>query len=161
MSRRPPPAPSFRDISFPAEAIAAIAQGQTIAAIKQVREANSLDLRTAKEAVDAYVAGNREFTVLPSAPPELDERRNGFPAEAEAALARGQTLEAVKIVREKYRIGLKEAKDLVDAQRRRHAGPSAPPSPTISRDRMDWPRVLAVAALAACGAALWWWQRAV
>ncbi|WP_454829159.1 hypothetical protein [Pseudoxanthomonas wuyuanensis] len=160
MSRRPSSAPSFRDIRFPAAAIAAIAQGQTIAAIKQVREANDLDLRMAKEAVDAYIAGNREFTVLLSASPEPDERRDGFPREAEAALAHGQTIEAIKIVREKYRVGLKEAKDLVDAQRRLPARPGAPPSPTISRDRTDWPRILAVAAIAACGVALWWWQRA-
>lgn len=154
------PSPEFRDIRFPAEAIAAIARGQMIVAIKQVREANNLDLRTAKEAVDAYVSGNRDFTILLSTPAEPDEGRGAFPQEAEVALARGQTIEAIKIVREKYRIGLREAKDLVDAQAHRHAGRQPSSFPTVSRDRMNGSRALAVAALAVCGALLWWWQRA-
>jgi len=40
-----------------------------------------------------------------------------LPPAAQAALDRGRTIEAIKIVREIERIGLKEAKDRVDAHR--------------------------------------------
>jgi len=40
-----------------------------------------------------------------------------LPPAAQAALDRGRTIEAIKIVREVERIGLKEAKDRVDAHR--------------------------------------------
>ena len=46
---------------------------------------------------------------------ELTERPNiPFPAAAEAALLKGNKIEAIKIVREERGIGLKEAKDLVE-----------------------------------------------
>ena len=40
---------------LPPAAVAALAQGRTIDAIKAVRAANGISLREAKEAVDAYV----------------------------------------------------------------------------------------------------------
>jgi ribosomal protein L7/L12 len=46
---------------------------------------------------------------------DLPERQTApFPVAAEAALVKGNKIEAIKIVREERGIGLKEAKDLVE-----------------------------------------------
>ncbi|HEX7802293.1 MAG TPA: 50S ribosomal protein L7/L12 [Pseudoxanthomonas sp.] len=106
-----------REIRFPAAAVAALAQGQRIVAIKRVRESNpGMDLREAMETVDAYASGGQRFTV--DAPAEVAIAPvDGLPAEAIAALSRGQVIEAIKIVRAATGLGLKEAKDLVEQYR--------------------------------------------
>lgn len=106
------------EIRFPAAAVAVLAQGQRIEAIKRVRASNpGMDLRSAMEAVDAYASGNHRFTVddapLAVAPAPAD----GLPADALASLSRGQLIEAIKIVRAATGLGLKEAKDLVERYR--------------------------------------------
>jgi hypothetical protein len=50
MADEPPPSPSF-----PATAIPALEQGQTIEAIKIVREQRGLGLKESKDLVDAYL----------------------------------------------------------------------------------------------------------
>jgi ribosomal protein L7/L12 len=106
-----------REIRFPAAAVTALANGNRLEAIKLVREANhGVDLRGAMEAVEAHVAGKQNFPVDPS-PSTTSVTYNGLPAEAMAALSSGQVIEAIKIVREKTGLGLKEAKDLVDGYR--------------------------------------------
>jgi ribosomal protein L7/L12 len=106
------------EIRFPAAAVAVLAQGQRIEAIKRVRASNpGMDLRSAMEAVDAYASGKHRFTVDDAplvAPPAPVE---GLPAEALAALSRGRLIEAIKIVRDTNGLGLKEAKDLVERYR--------------------------------------------
>jgi ribosomal protein L7/L12 len=106
-----------REIRIPVQAAAALAKGLRIEAIKLVREANhGVDLRGAMEAVDAFAAGKPGFHVdsPASTPPSSVD---GFPAEALAALSRGQLIEAIKIVRENTGLGLKEAKDLLERYR--------------------------------------------
>ncbi|MET0809166.1 MAG: 50S ribosomal protein L7/L12 [Pseudoxanthomonas sp.] len=106
-----------RDIRIPAEAAAALAKGQRIEAIRQVREANhGVDLRGAMEALDAHASGRHGHAPQTSsmgASAPLD----GLPAEAMTALSRGQPIEAIKIVREMTGLGLKEAKDMVERYR--------------------------------------------
>lgn len=54
---------------------------------------------------------------------ESSERQTApFPAAAEAALLKGNKIEAIKIVREERGIGLKEAKDLVEQHVATHPG---------------------------------------
>jgi ribosomal protein L7/L12 len=108
-----------REIRIPAEAAAALAKGLRIEAIKLVREANhGVDLRGATEAVDAYASGEQRHAA--TAPPMLATSSfDGLPAEALAALSRGQLIEAIKTVRSATGIGLKEAKDLVERYRDR------------------------------------------
>lgn len=106
-----------REIRIPAEAAAALAKGLRIKAIKLVREANhGVDLRAAMEAVDAFASGKQRFPIDPPVT-VVTASFDGLPAEALAALSRGQLIEAIKIVRAATGLGLKEAKDLVEQYR--------------------------------------------
>lgn len=106
-----------REIRIPAEAAAALVKGLRIKAIKLVREANhGVDLRAAMEAVDAFASGKQRFPIDPPVT-VATASFDGLPAEALAALSRGQLIEAIKIVRTATGLGLKEAKDLVEQYR--------------------------------------------
>jgi ribosomal protein L7/L12 len=106
-----------REMRIPAEAVAALAKGLRIKAIKLVREANhGVDLRGAMEAVDAFASGKQHFPIDPLAAP-AKASFDGLPPEALEALSRGQLIEAIKIVRTVTGFGLKEAKDLVERYR--------------------------------------------
>jgi ribosomal protein L7/L12 len=99
------------------------ARGEIVQAIKMVREMTGLGLKEAKDYVDA----------LPNVPPITEvARRMALAAsggagvsgaagsgasvrtDALALLARGDKLEAIKLVRERTGMGLKEAKDYVE-----------------------------------------------
>lgn len=106
-----------REIRIPAEAAAALAKGLRIEAIKLVRAANhGVDLRGAMEAADAFASGKQRFPIDPPVT-VATASSHGLPAEALAALSRGQLIEAIKIVRAATGLGLKEAKDLVEQYR--------------------------------------------
>lgn len=99
----------------PAEVQALLAQGNTIGAIKRVRELTGLGLKEAKDYVDALQAG----TAPPLAPPPAPQApAPADPAQLEqaarAALARGSKIEAIKHVRQLTGWGLKEAKDYIE-----------------------------------------------
>ena len=107
-----------RDIHIPAEARAALARGDRIGAIKQVREANhGVDLRAAMEAIDAHEHGGTghvtqaALSSMRESPPQLPS------AAVIAAVSNGELIEAIKLVREQQGLGLKEAKELVDRYR--------------------------------------------
>jgi ribosomal protein L7/L12 len=127
-----------REIHFPAAALAALVQGQRIEAIKRVREANpGLDLRGAMEAVDAYASGERDFSIGESLQPAPTVPRDRLPAEAVVAVSRGQLIEAIKIVRARHGLGLKEAKDMVERYRNNpgyvHAAATAADAEAVSQ----------------------------
>lgn len=130
---------SSSQVRFPAEAIAALGKGDTIVAIKLVRSANGMDLRTAKQAVDAYLLGERNFsTDAYEAPTKAHVGTGELPPEALAALAENKRIEAIKIVREHYGLHLKEAKEKVDAYIGKHPSRArqAIKTSTVERDRM-------------------------
>ena len=119
---------------FPPEAVAAITRGERLVAIKLVHRANrGMDLRGAKEAVDAQASGQHDFAHGLGTLPVGAATGNDLPAEAVAALSRGQVVEAVKIVRDKTGLGLKESKDLVDAYR----DGEVPPRDEAMRARLE------------------------
>jgi ribosomal protein L7/L12 len=129
---------SSSQIRFPPEAIAALEQGNTIVAIKLVRSANDMDLRTAKQTVEAYLSGERSYSTDAFVAPAQAHVENGeLPSEALAALAKGRRVEAVKIVREHYGLHLKEAKDKVDAYIGKHPSRvrQSIKTSTVERDR--------------------------
>lgn len=122
-----------REIRIPAEAAAVLAKGLRIKAIKLVREANhGVDLRAAMEAVDAFASGKQRFPIDPPAAVALASF-DGLPAEALAALSRGQLIEAIKIVRAATGLGLKEAKDMVE----RHSVGPAPVRDAAMRAKFE------------------------
>lgn len=145
---------SSSQIRFPPEAITALEQGNVIVAIKLVRSANDMDLRTAKQTVEAYLLGKRSFSTDAFETPAQARVENGeLPSEALAALAKGRRIEAVKIVREHYGLHLKEAKEKVDAYIGKHPSRDrqAIKTSTVERDRMlprGWWILLGLALLA-------------
>lgn len=93
--------------SLPAEVLEALHQGQTIEAIKLLRQATGLGLKEAKDAVDAHGQG------LPVSIP-VATREDVLPASVMTALQSGNKLEAIKLLREQAGLGLKEARDAVE-----------------------------------------------
>ncbi|TVO58781.1 ribosomal protein L7/L12 [Denitromonas halophila] len=94
---------------FPADARAALEAGQLIEAIKIVRQTHGLDLAEAKD----WVERERDAPGAP-APAADHDGDHDLPSAAEAALAGGRMIDAIKIVRAERGLGLKEAKALVD-----------------------------------------------
>jgi ribosomal protein L7/L12 len=99
-----------------ADALTLLAAGRKIEAVKRVRELTGLGLKEAKDYVDALQQGLAVETPAlrgagawegAAAPQELE-------AELRALVANGRKLEAIKLLRERSGIGLKEAKDFVD-----------------------------------------------
>lgn len=104
----------------PPQVATLLKSGNKIQAIKLLIDSNpGLGLRDAKEAVENHErllhsgapAGPVAATAFASAP----VASGGFPAAARTAISNGQTIVAIKIVREAYGLGLSEAKDLVEA----------------------------------------------
>ena len=88
--------------------------GQKIAAIKRYRELHGVGLKEAKDAVDAMESGQ------PYALPAKTLLREVNDSDIEATIRRGALIDAIKLYREKNPgVGLKEAKDAVEAWRAR------------------------------------------
>jgi large subunit ribosomal protein L7/L12 len=92
------------------ELLALVDAGNMIGAIKRYREATGADLLRAKEHVEALKATRSlpAGVIRPSAGPE-------FEAEVLNLVASGRKIEAIKVYRERTGVGLKEAKDAVEA----------------------------------------------
>ncbi|WP_158616683.1 ribosomal protein L7/L12 [Corallococcus sp. CA054B] len=90
-----------------------IQAGQTINAIKLYRELYGVGLKEAKDAVEAMRDGR--------APMALPERRELSDSDADDAIARAirdnDLIQAIKLYRAQHGVGLKEAKDAVEAMR--------------------------------------------
>jgi ribosomal protein L7/L12 len=99
---------------IPPEVQQALQRGQLIEAIKLLREHTGLGLAEAKHVLEAYanaVPGPKADAAAATAiqaPPSM-------PAEAVTAMQRGNKIEAIRIYRAHNRVGLKEAKDAIDA----------------------------------------------
>ncbi|MDP3701140.1 MAG: ribosomal protein L7/L12 [Hylemonella sp.] len=91
---------------IPPEVLAAWNHGDQMGAIRELRDRTGIGLKEAKEALESG-----EYTLaLP--PPQPGA---ALPPAALAAMASGQKIEAIKLVREATGLGLKEAKDAVEA----------------------------------------------
>jgi ribosomal protein L7/L12 len=91
---------------------AEVAAGNKISAIKVYKDATGAGLKESKEAVEAIIAGK---AVDPPPAPKLASVHTD--ADVEALLAKDEFIEAIKLYREIHGVGLKEAKDAVDAMR--------------------------------------------
>ena len=85
-----------------------LAAGEKIAAIKRYREETGANLAASKTAVELLETGGS----WADAPPSPDQQLIN---EIVYQLSRGEKIEAVKLYRDKLRVGLKEAKDAVEA----------------------------------------------
>lgn len=92
-----------------------ILRGQKISAIDLYRKQHGVDLRTARDAVDAREKLLRDHSIelyhpspTASTPGEADQ--------IDQCILRGEKIMAIKLYREKHNVGLKEAKDAVDAR---------------------------------------------
>ena len=120
--------------NLPADVLEAIGRGETIEAIKLLREHTGLGLTEAKYLVDQYRLGSFQSLT----PDAVD---TDMPADVRAALARGQKIEAIKLLRGHTGLGLKEAKDWIEAR-------------PVARDSTAAPA-------GAPASASWWWLIAV
>ncbi len=97
------------DHALPANVVDAIDRGESIEAIKLLRQATGLGLKEAKDLVDQHVRGE------PVSLPAAVAAPVSLPAPVLAALQRGNKIEAIQLLREHTGLGLKDAKDAVDA----------------------------------------------
>lgn len=107
----PPGQPSLGADASPEQLLRA---GRKIEAIKRHRELTGVGLREAKEAVEAMEAGRSV-----SLPAKSSLLRQVHDSEIEQQIRSGHLLDAIKLYREKTGVGLKEAKDAVEAWRDR------------------------------------------
>ena len=98
---------------LPVQVVDALQRGNILDAIKLLRDSKGLGLQDAKDAVDYYLRGHTVIGKTVSTTPSR------FPAtpppEVVSALQQGGKLDAIRLMRERTGLGLKEAKDAVDA----------------------------------------------
>jgi len=97
-----------QDNVLPDTVLQALRDGQTIEAIKRLRQSSGLGLKEAKDMIDAYQQGKPMHAMAQASAALL-------PASVQAALSSGNKIEAIKLLREQTGLGLKEAKDAVEA----------------------------------------------
>ncbi len=90
-----------------AELQALLAEGRKIEAIKRYREATAVGLAEAKAAVESLERGE--------SPSTKQSEDSSFETEIVSLLQGGKKIEAIKLYRERTGVGLKEAKDFIDA----------------------------------------------
>ena len=105
--------------SLPPNVLAALQQGKKVEAIALLREAGGLGLKEAKDAIDQYL---RESST--SSDNVSSATVSPLPANVVEALQRGNKMEAIRLLREETGLGLKEAKERVEAE---------PQSPRVNR----------------------------
>jgi ribosomal protein L7/L12 len=95
------------------EVTSLLAQGGKMEAIKLMRDKKGLGLAEAKAAVETI---GREEAIVAPAPGLMAtiQRAQQMSEEVRRLATTGRKIEAIKMLREKSGIGLKEAKDLVD-----------------------------------------------
>ncbi|MFC3716747.1 hypothetical protein ACFONC_11355 [Luteimonas soli] len=105
---------SSNPFQLPPDAVAALARGEMAAAVKAVREATGMSLKDAHDLVRAHANRPGGARVDASGRVEFE-----FPPAAAAAVARGEFVNAIALLREANpQLNLKTAKDAVDHVRR-------------------------------------------
>jgi ribosomal protein L7/L12 len=120
-------------IANEAELLDLIRSGRKIEAIKRLRDARGLGLHEAAAEVER-LEGQSSAAAAMRPPRQVD-------FEVRQLAQSGQRIAAIKLLRDRNRLGLKEAKDLLDA--------TVPPPP--GKPVLPW----VAAALAAAGLAAW------
>jgi ribosomal protein L7/L12 len=124
----------------------ALAQGHMIEAIKLLR-ATGLGLKEAKDLIDIHQMGG-------DVPPSFDSTMPAGTLSPNVidAIRRGDQVDAIRLLRDQTGMGLKEAKDTVEAYELAHPAP-AKASPGEARQSggkgLRWLAALVIAAIAA------------
>lgn len=142
--------------ALPPDVLASLDEGQVIEAIKRLRAATGLGLKEAKDLIDAHLAGDAVSMAAPAQPTQV-------PDAVRQALAEGHKIEAIRLLRDHEGLGLKEAKDRVDAIEQLMAEPASVgmgAAPGLSPGQQPSPGagpwiVVAVVLLATVVAYLW------
>ncbi len=92
--------------TLPPLAQQALNEGKKVLAVKYVREAYGISLKEAKDIVE-------NAPIVPLTEPIPEPPLRELPPLAQEALAKGDKVEATKVVMKAYGMGVKEAKDLV------------------------------------------------
>lgn len=100
--------------TLPPDVLAAIDNGQLIEAIKRLRAATGLGLKEAKDLIDAHQRGKAVGFGNDSATAAMGSPFH-VPDAVRQALAEGNKIEAIRLLRDHEGLGLKEAKDRADA----------------------------------------------
>jgi ribosomal protein L7/L12 len=112
---------------LPAAVLEALQRGKLIEAVKLLR-ASGIGLKEARDALAAHVGAAAPPTVKPA--PDFSARKSAvLPPDVIQALQQGHKIEAIKLLRNQTGLGLKEAKDTVDAYSRIHVMPAEGLSP--------------------------------
>lgn len=90
-----------------------LAQGRKIDAIKLMRETNGLSLEAAKDSVEAIEKHGRP-TLGELGMMSTVRRAQELGNEVHHLVAKGEKIEAIRLVRDRTGLGLKEARDIVD-----------------------------------------------
>ena len=151
-------------IPLPPDAMAAVARGQTVEAIRIVREATGLGLREARDAVEAHAA-----RMQPSSQDAGTTTGFVFPEVAAAAIARGEFINAIALLRKANpRLDLKAAKEAVEGFRLDPARASGPTKrnvhsqyaarvPTVVAGDSGRHGLVLLVVVVALAALAWWW----
>lgn len=92
---------------LPANVQAALERGSAIEAVKLLRKATGLGLKEAKDLIDQHHRG-RTTTIA------VGDTASTLPPEVLSALQQGKKIEAIRLLREKTGLGLKDAKEAVE-----------------------------------------------
>lgn len=95
-----------------AEVRALLQTGQKIEAVKRVREVTKLGLKESKDLVEDIERGR---AVIFNAAPPLPMNSDAGMTEVYQLIAEGKKIEAIKVYRKLTGVGLKEAKDAMEA----------------------------------------------
>jgi ribosomal protein L7/L12 len=148
-------ADDVRDVSgLPAAAVEALLRGQVIEAIKLVRLAHGVDLRTAKQRVEAHMRGDAGAAAAASREPVATT--GDLPADVLALLRAGDRGAAWQLLERKYGAtsaqALRRIAEHEIARKQRGAGGGATVAAGDNNGRvMLWALLVAIAAVA-----VWW-----
>lgn len=93
---------------LPINVQAALESGNTLEAIKLLREATGLGLKEAKDFIDQHQQGG-------ASPIAARATLLSLPPEVSALLQAGRKIDAIRLLREKTGLGLKEAKETIES----------------------------------------------
>lgn len=110
---QPLPTSEPLDTSLETEIVSLLEQGRKIQAVKVYRERTGAGLKEAKEAVEAIGRGEKVVAAFGEIDHEVESQLIGL-------LQQGQKIQAVKLCRRQTGMGLKEAKDTVEALAEKH-----------------------------------------